>query len=123
MIPTTRKSVGLFFFLSFFPLVPSHPLFRKNNNRKYQHHTTNKQNKAKRTDGNNGDGGTLVASSDSQEPTVRGMAEQLGKDFFGRGGGVDTIKGAGEDNGTGRVSDCDDPVGKLSALDSDVAIH
>lgn len=51
------------------------------------------------------------------------MAEQIGRDRLGRGGGIDTIKGAGEDNGAGGVSDSDDPVGELSTLDSDVAIR
>lgn len=73
------------------------------------------------TDGNNGDGGTLITSSDGQEPTVGGMAEQLRTHSLGRGIGVDTIKGAGQDNGAGGVSDCDDSVGELSTLNSDVA--
>ena len=50
------------------------------------------------------------------------MAEQVGRDRFDRGGGIDTIKGAGEDNGAGGVADCDNPVGELSTLDADVAI-
>jgi hypothetical protein len=77
--------------------------------------------KRKLTNGNNGDGGAFITSSDGQEPTVGGMAEQVRRNTLGRGVGVDAVEGAGQDNGAGGVSDGDDPVSELSTLDSDVA--
>lgn len=76
----------------------------------------------KHTDGNNGDGNTLVTASDGQESTVGGVAEEVGGDSLGRGGGINAVQGSGENHGTGRVTDGQNSVGKLTTLDSDMAI-
>jgi len=69
------------------------------------------------TNSNNGDRDTLVATSDSQETTVGGKTEEVGRNRFGRSVlAIDSIQRSRKDSCSSRIADGQDPVSQLAAL-------